>query len=69
MSKYICRVCNLYVYDEKKGDRRLNYPPGTSFDSLPDSFRCPVCNAKKEFFRKLSQKEEEAAGGLAALFG
>ena len=61
MSKYLCRVCNLYIYDEKKGESKFNHPPNTSFDSLPESFRCPVCNAKKEFFRKLAREEEDAA--------
>ena len=61
MAIYLCTVCNLYVYDEKKGDSKLNLIPGTPFDSIHDSFRCPICIAKKESFRKLSKNEEKKA--------
>jgi isopentenyl diphosphate isomerase/L-lactate dehydrogenase-like FMN-dependent dehydrogenase/rubredoxin len=61
MSIYLCNVCNIYVYNEKKGDPKLNLKPGTSFESIKDSFRCPICNAKKESFRKLSINEEKKA--------
>jgi len=61
MAIYLCTVCNLYVYDEKKGDSKLNLIPGTPFDSIHDSFRCPICSAKKESFRKLSKNEEKKA--------
>jgi len=54
-------VCNLYIYNEKKGDLKSNLTPETSFDSINDSFRCPICNAKKESFRKLSKNEEKKA--------
>ena len=61
MSVYLCSVCNLYVYDEKKGDTKFGLKPGTSFDFIPKSFLCPICKAKKEFFKKLSKNEEEKA--------
>ena len=36
--KHICSVCK-YVYDQP-----------TAFDTLPDSYKCPICGAAKERF-------------------
>jgi len=41
-TRYICSVCN-YVYDEKRGEPHHGIKPGTKFDDLPDTYRCPVC--------------------------
>jgi len=41
MAKYACAICG-YVHDEAKGG---------AFDSLPDSWTCPVCGAAKSQFR------------------
>ena len=43
MSKYRCSVCN-WTYDEKA--------EGQDFDSLPDTYTCPVCGAPKSAFVK-----------------
>ena len=51
--KYVCRVCG-YVYDGGKE------PP---FDSLPESWKCPLCGAPKGEFRPA---EAEAAPVTAA---
>lgn len=39
--RYVCRICG-YVYD----DAKENVP----FESLPDSWKCPVCGAAKSDF-------------------
>ena len=46
---YQCKSC-LAVYDEKIGDPENGIDPGTSFDQLPISFCCSVCDAPKENF-------------------
>jgi len=46
MKKLRCTVCN-YIYDETKED--------VSFDNLPDDWRCPVCNARKNAFVLLTE--------------
>lgn len=51
MPKYKCRICG-YVYAPEKGEPRTQTEPGTSFESLPDTWVCPICGAGKEFFIK-----------------
>ena len=58
MSVYLCTICNIYAYDEKKGDIKNNLKPKTLYDDIPNSFRCPICNSKKELFIKISKKDE-----------
>ncbi len=43
--KYRCTICE-YIYDEEA--------EGTAFNDLPDDWACPVCNASKEDFEKVS---------------
>lgn len=47
---YQCGVCG-YLYDPEKGEARKGVDPGTSFEDLPDTFRCPSCGAIKRRFR------------------
>jgi flavin reductase (DIM6/NTAB) family NADH-FMN oxidoreductase RutF/rubredoxin len=51
MDIYTCTVCG-YQYDPEEGDPTIGIPPGTSFEELPDDYRCPICNAGKEYFTK-----------------
>ena len=48
---YTCGVCG-YRYDPEEGDPSAGIPPGTPFEDLPDDYKCPICNADKEYFRK-----------------
>jgi rubredoxin/flavin reductase (DIM6/NTAB) family NADH-FMN oxidoreductase RutF len=48
---YTCSICG-YRYDPAEGDPASNIPPGTSFSELPDDYKCPVCNAGKEYFKR-----------------
>jgi flavin reductase (DIM6/NTAB) family NADH-FMN oxidoreductase RutF/rubredoxin len=49
--KYKCKICG-YVYDPAKGDPDGGIKPGTSFEELPDTWTCPICNAPKSEFEK-----------------
>jgi len=49
MEKYICINCG-YVYDPEKGDPGNGVAPGTSFDSLPEAWACPLCYVGKDQF-------------------
>ncbi len=51
MDKYVCTICG-YIYDPAQGDPASGVKPGTSFESLPDSWVCPVCGAPKSAFEK-----------------
>jgi flavin reductase (DIM6/NTAB) family NADH-FMN oxidoreductase RutF/rubredoxin len=49
--RYKCKVCG-YIYDPAKGDPDGGIKPGTSFEELPDTWTCPICNAPKSEFEK-----------------
>jgi flavin reductase (DIM6/NTAB) family NADH-FMN oxidoreductase RutF/rubredoxin len=50
---YICTICG-YVYRPEDGDLSVGIPPGTPFSDLPEDYRCPICNAGKDYFKPLS---------------
>ena len=51
MAIFTCSVCG-FQYDPEEGDPTAGIPPGTPFSDLPDDYRCPICNAGKEYFTK-----------------
>ncbi len=52
MDKYQCTICG-YIYDPFKGDSDRNVPSGTAFVNVPNTWKCPVCDAPKSEFEKL----------------
>lgn len=51
MKKYVCTVCG-YVYDPEKGDLDAGISAGTSFESLPEEWVCPLCGVGKDQFEE-----------------
>jgi flavin reductase (DIM6/NTAB) family NADH-FMN oxidoreductase RutF/rubredoxin len=51
LSTYSCSICG-FQYDPEEGDPAIGIPPGTPFDDLPENYRCPICNAAKDYFHK-----------------
>ncbi len=49
MKKFVCSVCG-YVYDPAEGDVDNGIPAGTSFESLPEDWVCPLCGVGKDQF-------------------
>lgn len=49
MKKYVCMVCG-YIYDPATGDPDAGIPAGTSFESLPEDWVCPLCGVGKDQF-------------------
>jgi len=49
-----CTFC-LSVYDEKTGDEPGGVAPGTLFEALPETFRCPLCEAEKSAFTEMER--------------
>ncbi len=49
MDMYQCSICG-HVYDPKKGEPADTIAPGTTFEDLPEDWRCPVCLAEKSKF-------------------
>lgn len=56
IASYQCSNC-LTVYDEKYGDPLFGIPPGVSFDSLPETYKCHVCDSLKRYFVKVQIAE------------
>jgi rubredoxin len=54
MKKWRCMVCG-YVYDPVEGDPLGNIPAGTSFESLPDDWICPMCGSPKSDFEPIEE--------------
>ncbi len=48
--QYICQECFTH-YDEAYGDSMQKIEAGTSFESLPSTWHCPVCEAPKSSFQ------------------
>lgn len=48
---FTCSICG-FRYDPEEGDPSAGIPPGTPFEDLPDDYKCPICNASKEYFKK-----------------
>lgn len=53
-ARYVCTVCG-YIYDPEKGDPENGISPGTPFEKLPETWRCPICGADKSLFEKLEE--------------
>ena len=52
-----CQMVNCgYVYDPDRGDKRHKLPAGTSFEDLPEDWKCPGWGATKKSFRPLSDE-------------
>ena len=50
-STYTCKICG-FRYNPEEGDPTTDIPPGTPFEDLPEDYKCPICNAGKEYFSK-----------------
>ena len=47
--KYKCKICG-YIYDQEVGDPDSSIAPGTSFEDIPDDWKCPICGVTKKDF-------------------
>ena len=50
MKTYMCLICG-FVYDEEEGEPESGIAPGTRWEDVPLSWRCPDCGAGKEDFQ------------------
>jgi rubredoxin len=53
MKKYRCIVCS-FTYDPEKGDPLNGIAPGTPFEDIPDTWRCPHCGVSLEDFKRMA---------------
>lgn len=52
MKSYMCVICG-HVYEEENGDPASGIAPGTKWEDVPLSWRCPDCGAGKEDFEMI----------------
>lgn len=58
MAKYECTVCG-YIYDEEKEE--------TPWDQLPEDWVCPLCGARKSYFKLATEEGTSVEEGPAAV--
>lgn len=49
MKVYMCVVCG-FLYEEENGLPEHGIAPGTRWEDVPESFKCPDCGANKDEF-------------------
>ncbi|PHQ31057.1 rubredoxin [Leeuwenhoekiella nanhaiensis] len=54
---YQCNAC-MTLYDVRYGDALQNIKPGVAFESLPEDYRCSLCEGPKDGFVKITQLTE-----------
>ena len=52
MKSYMCVICG-FVYEEEKGRPEDGIPPGTSWEDVPENWKCPDCGAAKSDFEMI----------------
>ncbi|MFV0590504.1 MAG: flavin reductase [Draconibacterium sp.] len=50
---FTCTICG-FQYDPEEGDPTVGIPPGTPWEDVPEEYKCPICNAGKDYFRRTS---------------
>ena len=45
MTKYRCNVCNVFEYDDTRGDSPTGIKPGTPPEEFSDEWKCPICKS------------------------
>ncbi len=53
--RYVCTTpdCAPYIYDPAIGNPSQGVPPGTPFEALPDTWRCPSCGSARDAFIRI----------------
>ena len=52
VKKYMCLICG-FIYDEAAGLPDEGIAPGTRWEDIPISWRCPDCGSGKEDFEMM----------------
>ncbi len=49
MKVWMCMNCG-YIYDQAKGDPDGDIAPGTAWEDVPETWKCPSCGSAKSDF-------------------
>ncbi len=52
MKSYMCVICG-FVYHEEQGLPSEGIAPGTTWEDVPENWRCPDCGAGKDEFEMM----------------
>ena len=52
MKAWMCVICG-FVYEQSKGHPESGIAPGTAWDDVPLTWRCPDCGAAKDDFEMI----------------
>jgi rubredoxin len=63
MDHFKCKVCG-YVYDPERGDASQSVTRNTAFESLPDDWVCPDCNAEQYEFELVDECDRVVGGAV-----
>ncbi|MFO7596108.1 MAG: rubredoxin [Desulfocurvibacter africanus] len=62
MGKQQCTVCG-FVYDPRQGDHLSGIEPGTTFEELPEDWRCPLCRSGSSVFEGAAEEDAQGSPG------
>ena len=54
--KYECKICG-YIYDSEEGDADYRIEKGTTWEQLPEDWKCPLCKAPKSDFVDITENQ------------
>ncbi len=60
MTKYRCDVCNVFEYDDTRGNSLTGIKPGTKPEDFPDDWKCPICASDKSHLKPVKKEERIA---------
>jgi len=66
MRQFVCSICG-YIFDEAIGDNKNAIAPGTQWEEVADTWKCPLCGAAKSAFsekKSVSSKNNETTNVL-----
>jgi glutamate synthase domain-containing protein 2 len=59
MTRYRCNICNVYEYEDSRGDSVTEIKPGIKPEDFPDDWKCPICKSDKTHQIPIKQKVKQ----------
>jgi glutamate synthase domain-containing protein 2 len=59
MVVYRCNICQVYEYDDSRGDSNLGIKPQTGPTEFPDDWECPICKSNITHLQPVKEREKE----------